>query len=124
MMFVVLCSIMFIRTAGAEVILPTIVSHNNTQPYSTATIDKIADNSGMTPAVNTGDTLTSALDAIHIFGGVFESWVTIGSAPDYSESQPAPEIVFDLTGGGDTTAGSIVTNMYSGEILANMSVFV
>ena len=76
--------------AEAGIIMPTIVSEANTNPYSTATTDKLNNNSGMTPAVNAGDSLAAALVAVHANTGVFDSWVTNAAAPDYFAASSAP----------------------------------
>jgi len=102
-------------TAGAEIIVPTIVSEANTNPYSTATTDKLTDNSGMTPAVNAGDSLASALAAIHANTGVFDSWVTNASAPDYFAASQHPVIVWDLTAGGDMLVGTAILWQYQND---------
>jgi len=101
--------------AWGEIVVPTLVSEVNTNPYSTATTDKLTDNSGMTPAVNAGDSLESAVAATHVYGGVFESWVTNGAAPDYSASQPAPVFVWDVTGGGNTQLAAIILWQYQND---------
>jgi len=101
--------------ANAGIIVPTIVSEANTNPYSTATTAALNDNSGMTPAVNAGDSLASAVAATHVFGGVWESWVTNAAAPDYFATSPAPEIVWDLTGGGDSDVGTVILWQYQND---------
>jgi len=100
----------------AAVIRPAIISSADTNPYSSATIDKLVDNSGLTPAVNTGDSLAAALGAIHANTGVFESWVTNANAPDYfGVNPPPPTIVFDLTGGGDIHVGTFILWQYQND---------
>ncbi|MCK4294071.1 MAG: hypothetical protein KAY65_12805, partial [Planctomycetes bacterium] len=101
--------------ANAQIIVPTIVSESNTNAYSTATTDKLNDNSGLTPAVNAGDSLASALAAVHVNTGIVESWVTNDSAPDYFATSPAPVIVWDLTGGGNTGVASIILWQYQND---------
>lgn len=83
--------------AGTGIIKPLLLSSTNANPFSVATPAKMIDNSGMTPAVNTGDSLASALTATHIFGGFEQSWVTNASGSDYfAGGTPAPEFIFDL----------------------------
>lgn len=73
-------------------------------------------NDRMITAVNNGDSLTSALNATHEFGGVFDgSFVTTdpgGFPSDFFNSLPNDDtdvdIVLDLTGGGDAIVGSII----------------
>ncbi len=101
--------------ANAEIIVPMIVSEANTNPYSTATTDKLTDNSGMTPAVNAGDSLAPALAAIHANTGVFDSWVTNASAPDYFAASQPPVIVWDLTAGGDKLVGTAILWQYQND---------
>ena len=43
----------------------------------------VRDNSGMTPAVNNGDSLATALGATHVYGGFTESFVTVDSTADF-----------------------------------------
>ena len=114
-LFAVLCVFALAAAANATIIVPSIVSEANTNPYSTATTAGLNDNSGMTPGVNAGDSLESALAATHVFGGVFESWVTVGADPDYFGAYPPAEIVWDLTGGGNTTTGSAVLWQYQND---------
>ena len=102
-------------TADAEIIVPTIVSESNTNPYSTSTTDKLIDNSGMTPAVNAGDSLDAALAATHMNTGVPQSWVTNAAAPDYFAASAAPVIVWDLTGGGNAGVASIILWQYQND---------
>jgi len=117
MMFVclsVFCGVL----ANAEIIVPTIVSETDTNHYSSATTAKLNDNSGMTPGVNAGDSLADAIGAIHANTGVFDSWVTNDSAPDYfggfGGTNP-PEIIWDLTGGGDTPVGTLIIWQYQND---------
>ncbi len=105
-------------TAAGGIIVPAIASESNTNVYSTATTDMLINNSGMTPAVDGGDSLNAALQAVHVYGGVFESWVTNASAPDYFAGFGAtspPVIVWDLTGGGDTTVGTLIIWQYQND---------
>ena len=101
--------------AEAEIIMPTILSEANTNPYSTATTDKLNDNSGMTPVVNTGDSLATALAAVHANTGVFDSWVTNDAPPDYFATSLAPVIVWDVTGGGDSPVGTAIFWQYQND---------
>jgi len=104
--------------ANAGIIVPTIVSEANTNPYGgdpQANIAKLNDNSGMTPGVNAGDSLASAVAAVHANTGVFDSWVTNASAPDYFAQSPAPVIIWDLTGGGDTLVGTALFWQYQND---------
>lgn len=79
------------------IIRPTILSSANANSFDVATPGKMVDNSGMTPQVNTGDSLSSALAATHVFGGFAESWVTNGVNPDYyGGGNEPPTFVFDL----------------------------
>lgn len=84
--------------SGPGIIRPTIISSQNANPFDVATPNKMVDNSGMSPAVNTGDSLAVALGATHVFGGFAESWVTNALVPDYYGGgvNPAPTFVFDL----------------------------
>ena len=102
-------------SAENTVVVPTIVSESNTNSYSTATTVSLNDNSGMTPGVNAGDALVAALTAVHANTGVFESWVTNDSAPDYFVGSPTPTIVWDLTGGGDASVGSVILWQYQND---------
>ena len=99
--------------ANAGIIVPTIVSEANTNPYSSATTATLNDNSGMTPGVNAGDSLASALAALHANTGVWESWVTNAAAPDYFAQSPAPVITWDL--GGDTPVGTAIFWQYQND---------
>ena len=101
--------------ADAGIIVPTIVSQSNTNPYSTATTAELTNNSGMTPVVNAGDSLAAGVAAIHDNTGVFFSWVTNAAAPDYFVQSPAPVIVWDLTGGGDTPVGTAIFWQYQND---------
>ncbi len=99
--------------ANAGIVVPTIVSEANTNPYSTATTATLNDNSGMTPGVNAGDSLASALAAVHANTGVFDSWVTNDAAPDYFVQSPAPVIIWDL--GGDMPVGTAIFWQYQND---------
>jgi len=114
-LFAIVCVFALAAVANAAIIVPSIVSEANTNPYSTATTAQLNNNSGMTPVINAGDSLESAMGAVHDFGGVFESWVTVGATPDYFGAYPAAEIIWDLTGGGNTTAGSAILWQYQND---------
>ncbi len=82
---------------GPGIIRPILLSSANDNSFNVAVPTKMVDNSGMTPAVNTGDSLASALSATHVFGGFAESWVTNDVAPDYyGGPNGTPTFVFDL----------------------------
>jgi hypothetical protein len=104
--------------ANAEIMVPSIVSETDTNHYSTASTAALTNNSGMTPAVNAGDSLEEAIAAIHANTGVFESWVTEASAPDYfggfGGTNP-PVIVWDVTGAGDTLLLNIILWQYQND---------
>lgn len=100
--------------SGTGIIRPKLLGSANANPFDVALPAKMVDNSGMTPAVNTGDSLASALAATHVFGGFAESWVTNANAPDYFGPNPAaPEFVFDLE--VDTVLDAIVLWNYQND---------
>ena len=105
----------FAGMANAVILTPTIVSESNTNPYSTTSIGNLNDNSGMTPAVNSGDSLVGALTATHAWGGIWESWVSNAAAPDYFATSSPAVVVWDVSGGGDTNVGSVILWQYQND---------
>ncbi|MFI4860841.1 MAG: PEP-CTERM sorting domain-containing protein [Phycisphaerales bacterium JB063] len=104
-------------SAGADIIAPTYVDAAST-PDALISATETVNNNGMLTAVNGGDSLASALAAAHDFSGAYnQSWVT--NAPtggDYFDAGvPNPTLVYDLTGGGDTTIGSILLWQYQND---------
>ena len=66
-------------SARAEIVVPVLDSSAYTNAYSNGTPDKLTDSSGLSVAVNTGDTLAQAQSATHVWdGGFAQSWVTNG----------------------------------------------
>jgi hypothetical protein len=96
----------------AEIKTPTLISSSDLNVFSTAGPEQLTNNSGLTPAVNDGDDLTTAAGATHAFGGTFaNSWVTNANAPDYfGVNPPAPTFVWDL--GSDVNVDNIVLWQY------------
>ncbi|WP_197529118.1 PEP-CTERM sorting domain-containing protein [Aeoliella mucimassa] len=86
-------------------------------------------NDRMINPVNGGDSLATALTAVHEFGGVYDgSFVTTdpGSFPsDFFDSLPDGDtdvdLVFDITGGGDTSLGSVILWNYENSGGSNIS---
>ncbi|XAM01367.1 PEP-CTERM sorting domain-containing protein [Phycisphaeraceae bacterium D3-23] len=101
-------------SASAAVIAPTYVAGaSSPDTFGPASPTETVNNNGMNTAVNGGDSLASALTATHDFSGAYnQSWVTNAAAPDYFATSAAPALVYDLTGGGDTTVGSILLWQY------------
>ncbi len=99
-----------------EVIVPTSVATINLNAYGGTGPTQLIDNSGMTPAVNNGDTLEAALAAVHTYGGGYaESYISNASGSDYfagyGSTQP-PIFIWDLTSGGDVSVGGIILWQY------------
>ncbi len=101
---------------ASEVIIPSAVSAIDLNAYGGTGITQLIDNSGMTTAVNNGDSLETALFATHYFGSSYNrSYVSNGSGADYFSgygAQNPPVIVWDLTGGGDTRLDGIILWQY------------
>lgn len=114
-------------THGAAIVNPTLVS-SSANELTGGEPSNLTDQSGLSAAVNTGDSLANALAVTHSFNGGFtDSWVTNASAPDYFTAGPTPVFVYDLgedvriddfiawqyqnTGGGGTSAGNAARSM-------------
>jgi LmbE family N-acetylglucosaminyl deacetylase len=101
----------------ADVVQPTSVV---SEEYVLNSADDTINNDGMNTAVNGGDTLISALEAIHQYGSSYkDSYASTdpgGYPSDFFASLPGGDtdvdIVFDLTGGGDTDIGSVILWQY------------
>lgn len=98
------------QMASANVINPIrVVSEDD--PFNGA-INTI-NNSAMSVAVNTGDSIPSALAATHAFdGGFTESYVSNASGADYFILNSGASIVYDLTGGGNTAVNAAIFWQY------------
>jgi hypothetical protein len=103
--------------AAPTILVPSISSVTNENPFDTRTFSYVVNNSGMTPAVNTGDSLAAAQAAVHVYGGYAESWVTVDSTADYFAtgfgSTNPPSVVFDL--GSDTLLSDILLWQYQND---------
>ena len=103
--------------AAPTIIVPSISSVANENPFDGRTFTYVINNSGLTPAVNNGDSLAAAQAAIHNYGGYTESFVTIDSTADYFASgigaTSPPSVVFDL--GADTVLSNIVLWQYQND---------
>jgi len=100
----------------AEVIQPVAVI---SEEYVYNSADHTIDNSGMSNPVVGGETPGSALDATHVFhGGYSVSYASTapgGTGSDFFASigsDAAAELVYDLTGGGDTTFSGVIFWQY------------
>lgn len=103
--------------AAPTIILPAISSFANEDPFTGQTFTFLTNNSGMTPAVNNGDSLSAAQAAVHNYGGFTESWVTNNSTSDYFltgiGATNKPVVVFDL--GQDTAISNILLWQYQND---------
>jgi hypothetical protein len=103
--------------AAPTIIVPGIVSVANENPFSGQGFTFVTNNSGMTPAVNNGDSLAAAQAAVHGYTGFTESWVTNASTADYFETGGGnanpPSVVFDL--GTDTAISNIILWQYQND---------
>jgi len=103
--------------AAPTIIVPAISSVTNENAFNGQTFNFLVNNSGMTPAVNTGDSLASAQAAVHNYGSFTESWVTVDSTADYfatgfGATNP-PSVVFDL--GADSVLSNILLWQYQND---------
>ena len=81
---VITACLVFSATTYSQVIVPTVANETNINAYGGTGTTELIDNSGMTPAVNTGDSLATTLAAVHVYGGGFsESYVSNASGTDY-----------------------------------------
>lgn len=103
--------------AASSIIVPSINSVANENPFSGQGFSFVINNSGMTPAVNSGDSLASAQAAVHTYGNFTESWVTNASTADYFATgvgaTSPPSVVFDL--GTDTAISNIILWQYQND---------
>ncbi len=103
--------------AASAIIMPTVSSVTNENAFSGQGFTFVVNNSGLTPAVNTGDSLASASAALHTYGGFTESFVTNASTTDYfatgSGATTPPIVVFDL--GTDTALANILLWQYQND---------
>jgi hypothetical protein len=103
--------------AAPTIIVPSISSVANDNPFDGRTFDFVVNNSGLTPAVNAGDSLAAAQGAVHAYTGYLESWVTNASTADYFETgggnASPPTVVFDL--GTDTAISNIILWQYQND---------
>lgn len=96
--------------------VPAISSVTNENAFLGQGFTFVTNNSGMTPAVNNGDSLGSASGAVHIYGGFTESFVTNASGADYFAGFGAtnpPVVVFDL--GSDSLLSNILLWQYQND---------
>ncbi len=103
--------------AAPTIILPAISSVTDENPFLGQGFAFVTNNSGMTPAVNNGDSLASAQAAVHSYGNFTESWVTNDSTSDYfatgfGATNP-PSVIFDL--GADISLSSIILWQYQND---------
>jgi len=103
--------------AAPAIIVPSISSVANENPFLGQGFTFVTNNSGMTPPVNNGDSLAAAQAATHVYGNFTESWVTVDSTSDYfatgiGTANP-PSVVFDL--GTDTVISNIVLWQYQND---------
>ncbi len=103
--------------AAPSIIVPAISSVANENPFLGQGFTFVTNNSGMAPAVNTGDSLAAAQAAVHVYGNFTESWVTEASTADYFETgfgtTNPPSVVFDL--GTDTVISNILLWQYQND---------
>lgn len=102
--------------ASAGVIQPVSVV---SEEYVLIGANQTINNAGMNTPVNGGDSTAAALAATHTFGGTYnQSYVSTdpgGWPSDFFASLGVDtdiDLVFDLTGGGDTTIGSAILWQY------------
>lgn len=105
---------LLVLTAGASfaapaIMIPAISSVANENAFLGQGFSFVTNNSGMTPAVNNGDSLAAAQSAVHAYGGFTESFVTNASTSDY----------FD-TGGGNAAPPTVVFDLGSDSLLSNI----
>jgi hypothetical protein len=102
---------------NAEIIRPAVVV---SEEYVLNSADDTINNKGMNTPVNNGDTVESALAATHKFSNTYDSSYAStdpgGYPSDFFASLPGGDIdvdiVYDLTGGGNTDIGSIILWQY------------
>ena len=103
--------------AAPAILIPTIVSTANENPFLGQGFTFVTDNSGMSPGVNNGDSLAAAQSAVHSYGGYAESFVTEASTTDYFDTgvgnAAQPSVVFDL--GTDTLVSNILLWQYQND---------
>lgn len=103
--------------AAPAIMVPAISSTTNQNAFSGQGFSFVTNNSGMTPAVNNGDSLASAQAAVHAYTGFAESFVTNDSTGDYfatgvGASAP-PTVVFDM--GSDSVLSNIILWQYQND---------
>ncbi len=116
LMYVMMCLIVA-GGAMASIIQPTAVVSDE---YVLIGASETINNAGMNTPVNGGDSLASATAATHAFGGTYnQSYVSSdpgGYPSDFFDSLPGGDtdvdIVYDLSGGGDLTIGSVLLWQY------------
>ena len=103
--------------SGALIIVPAVSSTANENAFDGQTASFLVDNSGLSPAVNNGDSLAAAQAAVHIYGGYQQSYVSESSTADYFATgvglAAQPTFVFDL--GGDTALNDILLWQYQND---------
>jgi hypothetical protein len=103
--------------AASSIIVPSVNSSANENAFLGQGFTYVVNNSGMTPAVNNGDTLGSASAAVHNYGNFTESFVTNASTADYFATgvgaATPPSVVFDL--GTDTSLSQILLWQYQND---------
>lgn len=103
--------------AAPAIMIPSISSTADENPFAGQGFSFVTDNSGMSPAVNNGDSLATAQAAIHSYGNYVESFVTVDSTVDYFAtgfgSTNPPSVVFDL--GQDSVLSNILLWQYQND---------
>ena len=85
----------FVSSAQAAIIIPTLDSSFNLNPLSGP--EQLTNNSGLSSPINNGDALATAQAVTHVFNrGFGQSWVTNSVRGDYFNSNPNPVFIWDL----------------------------